>query len=64
MQYSLPERIGEPDLLTGREKEFALFHKWIKNIPKKLSKSRVILARRKRDAALIQYPLSLEKIKE
>jgi len=119
MQYPLPERIGEPDLLTGREKEFALFHKWIKNIPKKLSKSRVILARRKsgktsfiqrlfnelwnengkviplffeiseqkiwypdfaveyyctfasqyisfleRDETLIQYPLSLEEIKE
>ncbi len=47
MQYPLSERIGEPDLLTGREKEFKLFHKWIKNIPKKLSKSRVILARRK-----------------
>ncbi|MEA1967756.1 MAG: hypothetical protein U9N77_06025 [Thermodesulfobacteriota bacterium] len=47
MQYPLPERIGEPDLLTGREKEFKLFHKWLGNIPKKLSKSRVILARRK-----------------
>ncbi|MFO7883727.1 MAG: hypothetical protein R6U68_02805 [Desulfobacteraceae bacterium] len=119
MKYPLPERIGEPNLLTGREKEFNLFHKWIKNIPKKLSKSRVILARRKsgktsfiqrlfnelwnengkviplffeiseqkiwypdfaveyyrtfasqyisfleRDETLIQYPLSLEEIKE
>ncbi len=47
MQYPLPERIGEPDLLVGREKEFKLFNKWLKKIPKKLSKSKVILARRK-----------------
>ncbi len=46
MQYPLPERIGDPELLVGREKEFALFYKWINKIPKRLSKSRVILARR------------------
>ncbi len=47
MQYPLEEKIGEPDLLVGREKEFANFNRWIANIPKRLSKSRVILARRK-----------------
>ncbi len=47
MQYPLPERIGNPRLLVGREKEFDLFNRWIANIPKRLSKSRVILARRK-----------------
>ncbi|MBF0235675.1 MAG: hypothetical protein HQK65_21970 [Desulfamplus sp.] len=47
MQYPLQEKIGSPDLLVGREKEFKNFGKWIANIPKKLSKSRVILARRK-----------------
>ncbi|WP_186441715.1 hypothetical protein, partial [Desulfamplus magnetovallimortis] len=47
LKYPLPERIGEPDLLVGRENEFALFHKWIDKIPKRLSKSKVILARRK-----------------
>jgi len=47
MQYPLTEKIGEPDLLVGREKEFKHFGKWIKNIPKRLSKSRVIIARRK-----------------
>ena len=47
MQYPLPESIGEPDLLVGREKEFALFNKWISRIHKRLSKSRAILARRK-----------------
>ncbi|MCP4107066.1 MAG: hypothetical protein GY749_16260, partial [Desulfobacteraceae bacterium] len=47
MQYPLQEKIGDPELLVGREKEFAEFGKWIANIPKRLSKSRVILARRK-----------------
>ena len=47
MQYPLREKIGDPDLLVGREKEFNNFGKWIANIPKSISKSRVILARRK-----------------
>lgn len=47
MQYALPEKIGIPELLVGREEEFQNFGKWIANIPRKLSKSRVILARRK-----------------
>ncbi len=47
MKYPLQEKIGNPELLVGREKEFANFEKWLANIPKKLSKSRVILARRK-----------------
>jgi hypothetical protein len=47
MQYPLNEKIGEPNLLVGREKEFKSFDKWLANIPKRLSKSRVIIARRK-----------------
>jgi len=47
MQYPLNEKIGDPELLVGREKEFKHFGKWIKNIPRRLSKSRVIIARRK-----------------
>jgi len=47
MQYPLREKIGVPELLVGREKEFSRFNKWIDNIPRTLSKSRVILARRK-----------------
>ncbi len=47
MQYPLSERIGDPDLLVGRAEEFRLLEKWMDNIPKLLSKSRVILARRK-----------------
>ena len=47
MQYPLPERIGEPELFTGRKKEFSEYRNWIDGISKKLSRSRVILARRK-----------------
>ncbi|MEN8219821.1 MAG: hypothetical protein ABFS56_26425, partial [Pseudomonadota bacterium] len=47
MQYPLTEKIGQPELLVGREKEFRQFQKWLDKIPDKLSKSRVILARRK-----------------
>ncbi|MEZ4736508.1 MAG: hypothetical protein R3E79_56195 [Caldilineaceae bacterium] len=47
MQYPLKEKIGPPDLLVGRVDEFARFHKWLKGISREISKSRVILARRK-----------------
>lgn len=47
MQYPLPEKIGVPELLVGREQEFANFDRWVKGIPQRISKSRVILARRK-----------------
>jgi len=47
MQYPLPESIGNPDLFVGREEEFEYLNEWLKNIPKRLSISTVILARRK-----------------
>jgi len=47
IQYPLAEKIGEPNLFVGREQEFELFNNWIAKIPKRLSKSKVILARRK-----------------
>ena len=47
MQYPLKEKIGNPSLLVGREEEFTNFGRWLANIPLELSKSRVILARRK-----------------
>ncbi len=47
MQHPLPESIGDPDLLVGRDKEFNLLDQWIGRIPKRLSKSRVLLGRRK-----------------
>ncbi|MEM7537031.1 MAG: hypothetical protein AAF639_32955, partial [Chloroflexota bacterium] len=40
-------KIGYPELLVGREQEFKEFHKWIAGIPKRISKSRVLLGRRK-----------------
>jgi len=47
MEYPLEEGIGPPELLVGRGAEFTDFHQWLDGIPDKLSKSRVILARRK-----------------
>ncbi len=47
MQYPLQERIGNPDLFAGREKELRFAEKWLNFIPQKLGKSRMILARRK-----------------
>ncbi len=47
MQYPLIEKIGPPELLVGREEEFRQFNKWLDKIPDKVSKSRVIMARRK-----------------
>jgi hypothetical protein len=47
MQYPLAEKIGNPDLLVGRETEFKLINKWLSLIPNRMSKSKVILARRK-----------------
>ena len=47
MQYPLPENIGNPDLLVAREWDTREFDTWLSRIPERLSKSRVILARRK-----------------
>ncbi len=47
MQYPLQEEIGNPDLFVGRERELQNFRKWLRGIPKRISKSRMILARRK-----------------
>lgn len=47
MEYPLPESIGNPNLFVGREEEFEYLNEWLGNIPKRLSISTVILARRK-----------------
>ncbi len=47
MHYPLVEKIRPPELLVGRVEEFGRFHKWLAGIPRRISKSRVILARRK-----------------
>jgi hypothetical protein len=47
MLYPLPETIGNPDLFVGRHEEFERLNEWLEFIPKRLSISTVILARRK-----------------
>ncbi|MEM7536901.1 MAG: hypothetical protein AAF639_32280 [Chloroflexota bacterium] len=47
MLYPLEEKIGPPELLVGRANEFYNFNQWLQRIPRRLSQSRVILARRK-----------------
>ena len=47
MKYPLKERIGRPELLVGRKKEFAKLNLWLKRIPKELSHSIALLARKK-----------------
>jgi len=47
MDYALEERIGNPDLFTGRKQELAYFLKWINDIKERKSQSTAMLARRK-----------------
>jgi len=47
MKTWLKERIGNPDLFTGRKKELAYFLNWIDRIKQEFSQSTAILSRRK-----------------
>jgi hypothetical protein len=47
MDYALKERIGKPELFTGRQKELAYYLKWINDIKEEKSQSTAIMARRK-----------------
>lgn len=47
MIYALKERIGAPSLFSGRKQEMELLLDWAEKIPKEISKSRALLARRK-----------------
>ena len=47
MDYAYEERIGNPDLFTGRKEELGLFLKWINDIKERKSQSIAMLARRK-----------------
>ncbi len=47
MDYALKERIGKPELFTGRNKELDYFLKWIDDIKQEKSRSTALLARRK-----------------
>ncbi|GAK58581.1 hypothetical protein U27_05555 [Candidatus Vecturithrix granuli] len=64
MKTYLKEKIGNPDLFTGRKKELAFFLKWIEGIKKEISISTAILSRRKTGkTALLQrlYNLTFEQ---
>ncbi|MCP4404455.1 MAG: hypothetical protein GY801_45030 [bacterium] len=64
MTVYLKEKIGNPDLFTGRKRELAFFQKWIEDIPKEISMSTAILSRRKTGkTALLQrlYNLTFER---
>jgi len=47
MDYAYKERIGKPELFTGRKEELAYFLKWIDDIKEEKSQSTAMLARRK-----------------
>ena len=47
MQYPLREKIGNPDLFVGREKELNDFDYWVSEISNLNSQSRALLGRRK-----------------
>jgi hypothetical protein len=47
MDYALKERIGKPELFTGRKEELAYFLNWINDIKEEKSMSTAIMARRK-----------------
>ncbi len=64
MKIYLKEKIGNPDLFTGRKKELAWFLKWIDGIKKGISQSTAIISRRKTGkTAFLQrlYNLTFEK---
>ena len=64
MRAYLKEKIGDPDLFTGRKKELAFFLKWVEGSKKEISKSTAILSRRKTGkTALLQrlYNLTFEQ---
>ena len=47
MRTWLEEKIGNPDLFTGRKKDLAYFLRWTERTKRKISKSTAILSRRK-----------------
>ncbi len=47
MKIYFEEKIGNPELFTGRKKELAYFLNWTDRIKRKISMSSAILSRRK-----------------
>jgi len=64
MKTYLKEKIGNPELFTGRKKELTMYLTWIKRIKREISMSTAILSRRKTGkTALLQrlYNLTFER---
>ncbi len=64
MKIYFEERIGNPELFTGRKKELAYFLNWTDRIKRKISMSTAILSRRKTGkTALLQrlYNITFHK---
>ncbi|MCP4107254.1 MAG: hypothetical protein GY749_17215 [Desulfobacteraceae bacterium] len=64
MRIWLEERMGNPELFTGRKKELSYFLNWTDRIKRKLSQSTAVLSRRKTGkTALLQrlYNLTFQK---
>ncbi len=64
MKVWLEERIGNPDLFTGRKKELSYFLRWTDRTKEKISQSTAILSRRKTGkTALLQrlFNITFEK---
>jgi len=57
MKIWLTEKIGNPELFTGRKNELAHFLNWIERIKKDLSKSTAIFSRRKTGKTAILHRL-------
>ncbi|MCP4345620.1 MAG: hypothetical protein GY795_08840, partial [Desulfobacterales bacterium] len=57
MIYALEEKIGEPTLFCGRKQEMELLLNWALKIPRKISKSRALLGRRKSGKTAIMQRL-------
>jgi hypothetical protein len=57
MTYALKERIGAASLFSGRKQEMELLLDWAEKIPKEISKSRALLARRKSGKTAIMQRL-------
>ncbi|MBT3388201.1 MAG: hypothetical protein HN417_09735, partial [Desulfobacula sp.] len=56
-KYALKERIGQPSLFCGREREMKLLLNWAEKIPKEISKSRALVGRRKSGKTAIMQRL-------
>ena len=57
MEIYLPEKIGDPELFTGRKKELKSLLKWVELCKKQLAKSTAMLSRRKTGKSALMYRL-------